>query len=220
MLHRAFTLIELLVVIAIIAVLAAILFPVFTQAKAAANATACGSNARNLGLAVSMYASDYDDALPLAAYGTAEGFVIWHDLTDPYVKNKDIWSCPGCSLNKRDAGGELTSHFGYNASTLTNMALDFSNANRSMAYRFGDVERPSETVLFTVAKSSILPSWCGDEGKFLLSPDRADAYCWGRPLVVSGNAVTIAWLDMHATRWPLGRFYTGQDPVDRYFRRN
>ena len=69
--HRAFTLIELLVVIAIIAILAAILFPVFTRAKAAAQATSCMSNEKQLGLAVQMYIADHDDYFPPAAVTTA-----------------------------------------------------------------------------------------------------------------------------------------------------
>lgn len=87
--RAAFTLIELLVVIAIIAVLAAILFPVFAQAREKARQTTCASNLRNLGMAVLMYAQDYDEQLPLAAYATSDAdFFTWHALTDPYAKNK------------------------------------------------------------------------------------------------------------------------------------
>jgi prepilin-type N-terminal cleavage/methylation domain-containing protein/prepilin-type processing-associated H-X9-DG protein len=68
---RAFTLIELLVVIAIIAILAAILFPVFAQAKAAAKATSCLSNVKQMGLGMTMYSTDADDVLPMAYYDTS-----------------------------------------------------------------------------------------------------------------------------------------------------
>src|SRR5438128_1676946 len=70
LIRRAFTLIELLVVIAIIAILAAILFPVFAQARAAAHRVVCLSNEKQIGMAMTMYASDYDDTLPGAAIGS------------------------------------------------------------------------------------------------------------------------------------------------------
>jgi catechol 2,3-dioxygenase-like lactoylglutathione lyase family enzyme len=107
-------LIELLVVIAIIAILAAILFPVFAQAKQSAKQTQCMSNERNLGLAMLLYQNDYDDRFALAAYGTDTAFLLWHDLTDPYVKNKQIWHCPGSQVKETDTTGAITSHFGYN----------------------------------------------------------------------------------------------------------
>ncbi len=218
--RKAFTLIELLVVIAIIAILAALLFPVFARAKDAAKVTACMSNERNLALAVFMYAADYDDTLPLAAYGTAAGFLIWHDMVDPYVKNKQIWLCPGCDLSPIDASGSPTSHFGYNAFYATDVALDFSNANAQTSFPMTSFEQPSESVLFAVSKSSVPNSWCGDEGKFLLPPSQPDTDCWGRPYLKPADMATIAWLDGHCKRFALGAFYTGQSPVDRYFDRD
>ena len=123
--RRAFTLIELLVVIAIIAILAAILFPVFARAKDAAKATTCMSNQRNLGLATMLYLNDYDDYFPLAAYPTSTGFLLWLDIIDPYVKNKNVWHCPGSQVQVTDTTGEITSHFGYNELYLTNIQLNF-----------------------------------------------------------------------------------------------
>src|SRR5256884_9841878 len=70
---RAFTLIELLVVIAIIAILAAILFPVFAQAREKSRQAVCLSNTKQMGLAVSMYAQDYDEVLPMGGNGGQTG---------------------------------------------------------------------------------------------------------------------------------------------------
>jgi prepilin-type N-terminal cleavage/methylation domain-containing protein len=83
-----FTLIELLVVIAIIAILAAILFPVFAQAREKARQASCTSNLKQVGLAVFMYASDHDECLPLGAYNPdpARPVTFWYDLVEPYVK--------------------------------------------------------------------------------------------------------------------------------------
>lgn len=92
---NGFTLIELLVVIAIIAILAAILFPVFAQAKAAAKKTADLSNLKQLGTSAYLYASDYDDGLPDVAVFDAEAETyIYAAKMQPYVKNKDIWKNP------------------------------------------------------------------------------------------------------------------------------
>jgi prepilin-type N-terminal cleavage/methylation domain-containing protein/prepilin-type processing-associated H-X9-DG protein len=96
---RGFTLIELLVVIAIIAILAAILFPVFARARAKAKQASCLSNQKQLGLAAMMYASDYDQLLPMSYYykngaNSSGGYVHWSGLVNPYCKNMGIWVCP------------------------------------------------------------------------------------------------------------------------------
>lgn len=101
----AFTLIELLVVIAIIAILAAILFPVFAQAKEAAKRTADLSNAKQIGIANKLYLADYDDTMPIFyAYNSEPPFGrVGHKGTEflllPYTKNQDIFRSP------LDAGG-------------------------------------------------------------------------------------------------------------------
>lgn len=194
-------------VIAIIAVLAAILFPVFASAKMAAKATAGLSNGKQMGLGFLMYTGDFDDRLPLAAYGTADGFSIWHDLVDPYIKNKDVWHCPDSKVALTDANGTITSHWGYSVRSLTTISLDFSNANNHTSVSSTEIGQPSETVLLTSARSSVEKSWCGDDGKFLLRPSEAAVDCWGRPDYLYTLTAVVTWIDGHANKKRVGQFY-------------
>ncbi len=213
----AFTLIELLVVIAIIAILAAILFPVFSRAKAAAQATTCLSNVRNLGLAHQLYLSDFDDTVVPAAYLEGGDVRIWHDLLDPYIKNKDIWLCPTSGLATADAGGARTSHFGYNAFFLTGLQTDFSNVFAPRPVPHTSIADPAGTAMFADSRTSVEGSWCGDEGKYLLPPSQADADCWGRPNAIHNGLFNLVWMDGHASRKAPTAVYSGQDPADRFF---
>ena len=129
--RRAFTLIELLVVIAIIAILAAILFPVFAQAKAAAKKSACLSNVKQIALGFTMYAGDYEDMLaPWTANacgtepavnggGAFDTAYIYNNLVAPYIKNGvnpktgelgGVWACPAV----KSSTTAITNNYAYN----------------------------------------------------------------------------------------------------------
>jgi prepilin-type N-terminal cleavage/methylation domain-containing protein/prepilin-type processing-associated H-X9-DG protein len=160
---KAFTLIELLVVIAIIAILAAILFPVFAQAKAAAKKTASISNAKQLVLATIMYSSDYDDVNVVyqtwttgpgaVAYYSGQGTMPWSFIIQPYTKNSQILADPQAPPIQAWPAGfppsgaqAITPVYGYN---YTYLSAPFCAAS-DPCYRpisTTKLENPAETVL-------------------------------------------------------------------------
>ncbi len=133
--RRGFTLIELLVVIAIIAILAAILFPVFARAREKARQTSCLSNVKQIMLGVMMYAQDYDEVLPIGSnWTTPAGSIVWDQALEPYVKNQQVFICPseqrkqharnlGYGWNWREfgyiSGGALTNNYSTPLANIT-----------------------------------------------------------------------------------------------------
>ncbi|HEY3298279.1 MAG TPA: DUF1559 domain-containing protein [Armatimonadota bacterium] len=109
--RKGFTLIELLVVIAIIAILAAILFPVFAKAREKARQTSCLSNLKQMGLGLEMYKADYDQTFPDCDYGQVTPYVVnatnslqntgrgWAWKIYPYIKSQKMFTCPSATNN-------------------------------------------------------------------------------------------------------------------------
>jgi len=101
--QRAFTLIELLIVIAIIAILAAILFPVFASARDKARQTACLSNEKQIGLGIMQYVQDYDESFPVsvtATVGLNNESQMWYGQLVPYTKSSSVYFCPSDTTTK------------------------------------------------------------------------------------------------------------------------
>lgn len=205
---RAFTLIELLVVIAIIAILAAILFPVFAQAKEAAKKTQSASNLKQIDLAWLMYANDHDDQMVFASLpGAGTTTVYWWGSWDPttqtlreqdgplyaYTKNKGIQACPSWPSSLRTAVG--FTGYGYN--------YNYLGSSRSVNY--GEIANVTDTVTF--ASSARINNWQFPtpvmEGNPFLDPPSYDYPGFhGRHSGV-GN---VAWADGHvAARKPAVR---------------
>ena len=143
--RRGFTLIELLVVIAIIAILASILFPVFTRAKEQARKVSCSSNMKQIGLAFMQYAQDYDETFPLYSQGSGYlgclGYAggdgpRWGDMIFPYVRNVQVFDCrSGRRRLSIYSGGmyfDITS-YSYGYVSPSGAAPDFGVAGRSLA---------------------------------------------------------------------------------------
>ncbi len=157
--RKAFTLIELLVVIAIIAVLAAILFPTFSQAREKARQTACMSNLRQLGMALTQYAQDYDETYFLGPYtAVIEGRRLAPgppDFLFPYVKNSAVFQCPSEPedldlkrfIEETPArGGCLGGRLGAWPGTVRYFSC---SSNRSLFGRpLSQVPRPADTSVF------------------------------------------------------------------------
>ena len=96
----AFTLIELLVVIAIIAILAAILFPVFARAREKARTTSCLSNMKQIGMATMQYVQDNNEGYPQRGQFNVSPPIYWTQFIQPYLKSNDVWKCPSNPYNK------------------------------------------------------------------------------------------------------------------------
>jgi prepilin-type N-terminal cleavage/methylation domain-containing protein/prepilin-type processing-associated H-X9-DG protein len=150
--RRGFTLIELLVVIAIIAILAAILFPVFARAREKARQASCQSNLKQLALGMLMYVQDYDERFaPERTWNGSGTEWHWHEKIYPYVKNVQIYTCPS-----RPGGGNLTispTPPGGNAWWAT---ATFSGVNVGYGYNFWLGWNQRGAALAVIQG----PSWC------------------------------------------------------------
>lgn len=144
--RKAFTLIELLVVIAIIAILAAILFPVFAQAREKARQTTCASNEKQLGLAFLQYAEDYDEQFPADTTGPGQGWMTgWATEIYPYLKSTGVYACPDDPTSPTDATPGVTAvvlSYAMNGNLMQTAALPV-NQYASL----GKLSSPSSTVL-------------------------------------------------------------------------
>jgi prepilin-type N-terminal cleavage/methylation domain-containing protein/prepilin-type processing-associated H-X9-DG protein len=230
---KGFTLIELLVVIAIIAILAAILFPVFAQARDQAWQTTCLNNCKQLGTALQMYAQDYDEGFPSWPFKSGAGglfssqvfkdwgYSSWVPVLMPYVKNEGVFACPngpktGTSWPNQAIAGPK------GAQMVVNLAISEYIENRdngfpTLAAISGARNGPAEvTVIAESCFNGIYQDW-SDGFKI---PDRANNFglwrfycaneggknCVGRH---KGHGINAVYADGHAKFTPGGRIQGG-----------
>ncbi len=164
-----FTLIELLVVIAIIAILAAILFPVFQKVRENARRTACLSNEKQLGLAVIQYQQDADEKFPCGAVGGVTpgdtdfygGGAGWANQIYSFVKSNAVYVCPDDSGN----GGKAMESYGINENLTSGAKVDGNNTPQGGAVSVAQCGAPANTVLLAETTSCgtyVLPSVAGE----------------------------------------------------------
>jgi prepilin-type N-terminal cleavage/methylation domain-containing protein/prepilin-type processing-associated H-X9-DG protein len=229
---KAFTLIELLVVIAIIAILAAILFPVFAQAKLSAKKIASVSNTKQQSLGILMYEGDADDTVPMSTWNaqvggalTPLGEVDWPQAVQPYIKNWQLFRDPGQML---DPLGVWTAgpydwyynwmrwtEFGYNVDYMNNAGGTCANWDYAPGITsYGppisatSMDAPADTVLLTTTKVVGIASagaYISNQSESPGSYNASDTCSWsngGWGLGSYGDTTTPGW-------YPGNPTYTG-----------
>jgi len=203
--NRAFTLIELLVVIAIIAILAAILFPVFAQAREKARAISCLSNLKQAALATLMYTQDYDETFPMSLspfpaatpeYAAAPCILTFYNRIAPYQKNADIMRCPS-----KPTACDMPAGFLRQAGLGLKPACDATPPLRYISYNFNYAVIDDGTPSRPVKKLSAIPFPVENSLIYDGVPTEPGGLCglFSSPIDARHNvSVNCAFVDGHA----------------------
>ena len=241
-LNRGFTLIELLVVIAIIAILAAILFPVFAQARERARAISCVSNLKQMSLGMLMYCQDYDETFAgsrMYCVDLTTGVVIdtctdvggspgnvftWLSAIKPYVKSYDLFRCPSNPNAAKFATEDWDKKFkaGYALSGVSVFDIrkdppnggPYADGNGVSATSLASINRPSETmmILESTWSNSDLGDWVG-------RIDNPPACGWGQGYFMHfgrGGQGNWAFFDGHVKASKVDELFRRRGPAPSY----
>ena len=216
---RGFTLIELLVVIAIIAILAAILFPVFAKARERAKQTSCLNNMKQIGIGLITYASDNDEVFPAERFNDGR---IWKDAIQPGIKSTDVWACPsnihawdyGTSYPKKgDETGRFPRSYAYNGTIFYSGGAAVTKGIATSKFK-----SPSDTILIVESRYPFadMPAYGGFTPDWALSSRQ---YCntlnanQGAFQTHSSGMSNFIFADTHVQAYRLTQTYS---PINKW----
>lgn len=204
--QRGFTLIELLVVIAIIAILAAILFPVFAKARERAKATTCLSNLKQIGVCSRLYADDWEDHL--VPYWNFDNSTRFTKMLEPYVKSLEIFTCPSDHLDRKKlntALGQYPTTYGINYYLNNSVQKGSTDAYHRPKYT-SFIKNPAGTIW--AADSAVITTACKDlpadqwKENLIVAPTADFCFFYLPQDPIDGSTVTQGWDQVTDGGWP------------------
>lgn len=230
---KAFTLIELLVVIAIIAILAAILFPVFARARENARKASCQSNLKQIGLGLMQYTQDYDEKMPIiwSISSTDPVGPNWVTAIQPYVKSYQLFVCPSDSRSINPQNDNKTISYGANMGGYgegSGFPKGPPMSQPGTTVGWASIAAPSTTVFaLDASKYEHSTTWNdlnNSGGSFYINPGTSPRTTSGNDVERHMDKINVLWCDGHVKTMGLdalmkssGNFYSDGTPRATYF---